>query len=108
MPSIGAVGDPLVDHPHPDDVVGALERVGAVLVATAGRDVGAEVLELQRRVLGHRGLEVDHDRQLVVVDVDQLGRVHGLGAGLGHHEGDRVADEAHLVDGQRPARALAR
>ena len=43
---------------------------------------------------------------VVVVDVDELGRVHGLGAGLGDHEGHRVADVAHLVDGQGSARAL--
>ena len=106
LPSMGAVGDALVDHPGPDDVVGALERVGAVLVAAPGGDVGAETLELQGSVVGHRRLDVGDDRQVVVVDVDQLGRVDRLRAGLRDHEGDRVADEPDLVVGERPARAL--
>ena len=66
----------------------------------------AEALELQGCVVGHRRLDVGDDRQVVVVDVDQLGRVDGLGAGLGDDQGDRVADEPDLVVGQRPARAL--
>ena len=42
-----------------------------------------------------------HRRERVVVDDHQLGRVDGLGARLGDDHGDGVADEAHLVDGQR-------
>ena len=50
-------------------------------------------------------MSTDH-RQVVVVDVDQLGGVHRLGPGLGDDEGDRVADVADLVDGQGGAAGL--
>ena len=98
--------DPLVDHPDADHDVGARERVGAVLVVPAGCHVGAEALELEGRVVGHRRLDVGDHRQVVVVDVDQLGRVDGLGPGLGDDEGDRVAHEADLADGERGPRHL--
>ena len=98
--------DALVDHPHPDDVVGCPERVGTVLVAAADGNIGAEVLELQGSAVCDRGLDVGHDREVVVVDVDQLDRVDRLGPGLGEDQGDGVADEAHLVEGQGATRAL--
>ena len=93
LPSIGAVAMRLVDHPGADDDVGALERVGAVLVAPACCHVGAEALELEGRVVGHRRLDIGDHRQVVVVDVDQLGRVDGQGP-VGDDEGDRAAHEA--------------
>ena len=67
------------------------------MAARRGGDVAADRLELQRGVVGERVLHVGDDRQVVVVDVDQLGGVHRLGAGLGDHEGDRVADVADRV-----------
>ncbi len=102
----GRGGDALVDHPGADDVVGRLERVGAVLVVAPGGDVRAETLELQGSVVGYRRLDVGDDGQVVVVDVDQLGRVDGLRAGLRDHQGDRVAHEPHLLVGERPTGAL--
>jgi hypothetical protein len=93
-------GDPLVDHPYPGDVVGVVEDVGGVLGGALRGDVGADRLELQRSVSGEGGLDVDDGGQVVVVDVDQLGGVHRLCARLGDHQGDRVADVAHLVHGQ--------
>ena len=39
--------------------------------------------------------------QRVVVDLDQLGAVLGQRPAVGHHDGDRVADQAHGVTGQR-------
>ena len=94
-------GDALVLHPQPDHDVGAVEGVGVVGVAHRRGDVAAEVGELQRGVIGERGLHVGDHGKLVVVDVDQLGRVHRLGAGLRDHEGDRVADVAGRVTGER-------
>ena len=38
---------------------------------------------------------VDHDRQVFVVDVDELGGVGGLVAVVRDHGGDAFADEAH-------------
>ena len=48
------------------------------------------------------------DVERVVVDVDELGGVDGLRAGLGDHDRDRLADEAHLVGGQHRAAHLLR
>jgi hypothetical protein len=98
--------DPLVDHAHAGDVVGVVEHVRGVLGGALGRDVGADRLELQGRVGGQGVLDVDHRRQLVVVDVDQLGGVHRLGAGAGHDQRDRVAGVAHPVDRECRARRL--
>ena len=39
---------------------------------------------------------VDHHRQVVDLDLDQLARLPRLVRGAGHYQGDRVADEAHL------------
>ena len=55
----------------------------------------------ERGAVGQRLLDVGDGRQVVVVDVDQLGGVHRLRPGLGDDQGDRVAGVAHLVDGQR-------
>ena len=69
--------------------------------------VRAVVPHLGRAVLGGV-LEVDHRRQRLVVDLDQLGGVARLRQRLGDDEGDAVADEAHLVgDEQRLEGAVA-
>ena len=47
---------------------------------------------------------VDHRRQRVVIDLDQLGRVARDLARVGDDEGDGIADMPHLVGGQREAR----
>ena len=44
--------------------------------------------------------EADHRRQRRPLDVDRLDRVAGLIDGIGDHEGDGVADMAHLVLGE--------
>ena len=49
---------------------------------------------------------VDDGRQRLVVDVDELGRVLGEVERLGDDERDGVADETHLVVGERRARRL--
>ena len=49
------------------------------------------------------GLGVDHDRQRLVVDDDELGGVLALVALLGHDDGDRLADEADDVVGEERA-----
>ena len=61
------------------------------------------VHELRRR-LG--SAVVDDGRQRLVVDLDELGRVLGEVAVVGDDQRDRVADEAHLVLGQRRTRRL--
>ena len=76
----------------------------AVLVAEHQAEgvvaVRVVVPDLGRAVLGGV-LEVDHRRQRLVVDLDQLGGVARLRQRLGDHEGDAVADEAHLVGNEQ-------
>ena len=69
--------------------------------ARARDQIGADLLELQRSVVGHGLLEVDHGVERVVVDLDQLGGIDGGRFGLGDDHGDRLTDESNLVDRQR-------
>ena len=65
--------------------------------------VGAEVGVRQHLVLGGL-LEVEHGGQLVVLDVDELGRVAGLGGAAGDDDGDDLAGEGDPVDRHRRVR----
>ena len=56
------------------------------------------------RVEGMR--HVDEHRQRLVVDLHGGGRVGGGLAGLGHHDGNRIADELDLVCTQARPRRL--
>ena len=49
-------------------------------------------------------LEIDHSRQRLVGDRNQLGRVTRLCLGFRHDEGDAVADAAHPIVKQNRAR----
>ena len=73
--------------------------VGRVLVAEGERegDVAGVVVPDRRRTGLHRLLHQGHRRQHLVLDRDQLGRVLRLLQALGHHEGNAIADRAHLV-----------
>ncbi len=50
-----------------------------------------------RRALFRRVLEIDHGRQLLVLDLHLLCRVAGLSERLCNHEGHAVADKPRLV-----------
>ena len=52
----------------------------------------------ERRALLPRLERVEHDRQRLVLDLDQVARVLGDVAVLGDHRGDRLAVVAHLLD----------
>ena len=94
----------------PDHDVGA----GKVLVERAERelavhgDVGRPALGMEHGIAGRgdRGFGVDHGRQRLVLDLDQLERVLGDVAALGGDDRDRLADVAHAV--QRDAALLDR
>ena len=95
------VDDVLLHH----DVGLGEHRLGGGLVA--GLPVEAVVVGLAVQVgadhggVGRQGAAyVDHRRQRVVLDVDQLEGVARGVAVLGHHEGDLLALEPHLVGGQ--------
>ncbi len=80
-----------------------LRRRGVAELAV-DHDVGAGLLEQQRRV-GIGGLAgVGHRGQHLVVDLDAFGAVLGGTDALCHHHRHRLADEAHLVGGQRVMR----
>ncbi len=49
---------------------------------------------------GRSHLRCDHDRQRLVLDLDQVGRVLGDVSVLRNHEGDRLAHVAHHLGSQ--------
>ncbi len=80
--------------------------VGEILIERPEREftmhcyVGGPALRMEHGVAGcrDRGLGIDHRRQLLVVDLDQLERVLGDIAALGGDDRDRLADVAHAVE----------
>ena len=72
-----------------------------------GRDVVAQLLIDQRGAGGEGGRRRGDHGQGLVVDLDEVARVLGEGARLGHHGRDHLADVADLLDGQRVAHAVA-
>ena len=96
-----------------DDAVGARLGDGVVDVAAGAglvavelpvrRLVGAEV-GVREHLVGRGALEVEDRRELLVLDVDQLGRVAGLGRGPGHDAGDDLAGAGDPLDGHRQVR----
>ena len=89
-------------------------RAGELLVHLAGRQrprvaaVGAELLVHEGRTLLERELGIDDDRQRLVLDLHQLGRVARGLAALRDDDRDAVADIARLIDRQRPMVRLLR
>ena len=93
--------EPLPDHPRC-----ACERgvgVAVDVVLTPG-DIAAEVVPDRRARLVERLFHRADRRQLLVVHLDQLAGVLGGGAARGDDDRDRVADQPHLVGGQRRLR----
>jgi hypothetical protein len=91
---------PLADDPAGDDDLAALEEALVRLVRSeAMADVRAHLREQQHLVARRIG-GVDDHRQLVVVDVDELGGVDALGPLLREDDGDDLADEADDVLGE--------
>ena len=79
--------------------------VGVRLAVEAVGGVGARLGE-EQHLVGGGGLEVDDDRQRVVVDLDQVGGVLPLVGLLGEDGGHRLADEPHHVLRQERAHHL--
>jgi hypothetical protein len=106
--------EPLLAEPAADhDRVGVVLRRGDRLLRTAARagltgvehpvraDVRAQVRVQQGGALGDGRRHVQHGREVVVVDEDELRGIPGGGGVAGDHHGDAVAGEVHGVDGQR-------
>ena len=105
-PDLHRVGDqPLVDDPLADRDLGIGEGgVGARLVAHVPLEhdvVGRVLVELRRAGLG-RLLGIDHRRQRLPVDLDQLQRVDRLGRRLGHDGGHALAGPLDVVRRKGP------
>ncbi len=90
-------GQPLVDDALLDDHL-ALAEVGFLLRGPPLHDVRAGIGEEEHLVTGAH-LRIHDNRQRVVVDDDQLGRVGRLIAVLGDDRDDGLADVAHGADG---------
>ena len=89
----------------------ALAKAAADLLAVAEviveRDVARHVvIDAAARPDATASSGSYHGRQRLDVDLDRLGGVLCLQHGLCHHEGDGIADEAHLVGRQRRPRRL--
>jgi hypothetical protein len=94
-------GHALVDVAAAHDHIGVVEDAGQHRVGGGHRHVVAVFVEDHRRVGAERVLGTHHRVERFVVDDHRVGSVLGLHGGLGHHGDDRLADEAHLVGGQR-------
>ena len=96
-------GVPAGLHRHLDHPVGLGEGRVHVAGAEGGTEaqVRAELLVHERAAVGQRRHRIEHRRQLLVVDDDELGRVLRGGPARGGDEDDRLADVPDDAGGQR-------
>ncbi len=69
---------------------------------------GLGVVEHERRVGAHREGRIHHRCGVVVIDLDQRGRVGCGGLALGHHGHHGLADVEDSIDRERKVGAAAR
>jgi hypothetical protein len=89
----------VVDQADARDVGGTLEGgIGGGTIAhlPVAAQVAGDVVEQLRCVRAHGFEHPDDRRQHLVVDLHRLGALARQFDGVGHHEGDRVADMPHL------------
>ena len=94
---------PLIDDGELDRARGL--REGGFSLARVARfgfegEIAGPVGPYLRRAACERGHGADDMRQRLPIDRDGFGGVFGGGNRIGNHEGDGVADVAHLVAGQ--------
>ena len=94
-------GHPLVDVAATYDDVGDRVEVDDRSVGDDHRLVRSVVGEDQRGVVVEGGLGIDDRWQRVDLGPHRAGRVLALLVGLGEDDGDRLADEADPIDGER-------
>ena len=103
----GADDDAVADQAEPRHVSGLGEGVGhlgALAVGIVDADVAGRIVEHDRCAGLGRLARIGDGGQRLDIEHHRFGRVLGLRHGFGNHEGHRVADEAHLVGGERMAR----
>ena len=85
------------------DLVGLGERGVEIapLVRAVPHQVAARILVDRRDTVVLRPARVGDGVERLVLDLDQLRRIAGTLAGVGHDRDDRLAHVAHLADGQR-------
>ncbi len=101
--------DAAVDDVEAGDVGGAREGFGdlfAVAIMKIEWNVVRDIVIDARRVVCGGRIQPHYRRQMIDVDRDGFGGVLGLHRGLRDDAGHRIADEAHLVGGERRARRL--
>ena len=104
----GRHDDAVVHHLDLDDVGRLLHRLrddGGVSLVQVEGEIARRLLPDRGGAVGERRHAVDHGRQRLVIDLDQLGRRARDLLAVGDDEGHRVADMAHaaLSEG-RPGR----
>ncbi len=82
----------LVDHLLPDDDVAAVEQ-RLVVPELEGEAIVRPDLRIEQRLVFQRLFRVDHDREGVVVDHDELGGVGSRRGRVGGDDDDRLTDE---------------
>ena len=76
------------------------------VVVPVEHEIAGNAVEQLRRAFLQRGARVGDGGQRLVVDLDRFGGVLRLRQGLGDDERDRLAEMAHLADGERRARRI--
>jgi len=90
-----------------DDMRCRLERgvgLGGIAEAVEAGAIAGRALPDERRAGGQCIVDLGDGRQRIVLDLYELGGVLRLLARLGDHRGDRLADIAHDLVGERAAR----
>ena len=105
----GRADQPVVGEIEPDHMRRAFECLlhgGHVAARKSEADVAGRAVVQLRRALLDCLAAVDDRRKRLIFDVDKFGGALRLRMCLRNHRGDRLADVAHGVARQRPARRL--
>ena len=100
----------LIDQRQAHDMRRLGEGLGdlvLVAIVIVERDIARHVIPDLRRAGLRRLARADHRGQRLDVERDRFGGVLGLRDRLRDHAGDRIADEAHFVAGERRPRRIA-
>src|SRR5437016_3459670 len=93
--------EPVVDEPQAQNLIGLASRRGVIAAADleVRRDIVRNVFVELRSAVAGGGLLVDHGRQRLISNINELQCVVGRLPCLGDNERDAFADETNPVDG---------